>query len=89
MIPDCGHLITIKCKTIPQRRHCTWPCERVLNCGHMCKNLCVYECIPEECKEIVLQKNSKLACGHNKVWVLCCDKDKGNIFILLSYYWKM
>lgn len=76
VIPDCGHLITIKCKTIPQRKNCNKPCKRVLNCGHMCKNLCAKECIPEECKEIVLQRNSKLACGHNKVWVLCCDKDK-------------
>ncbi|XP_060843722.1 NFX1-type zinc finger-containing protein 1-like [Rhopalosiphum padi] len=76
VIPGCDHSITIKCKTKPERKHCTKQCDRILICGHKCKNLCANECIPEECKELVLQKHSKLACGHNKVWVLCCDKDK-------------
>lgn len=83
MIPDCGHSITMKCKTIPQRKHCTNKCNRKLICGHTCKNVCAKECIPEECEEIVVQKSSKLACGHTKVCVLCCDKDKGNIFYIL------
>lgn len=87
MIPGCDHSITIKCKTKPERKHCTKQCDRILICGHKCKNLCANECIPEECKELVLQKHSKLACGHNKVWVLCCDKDKGNIsFDYYKYY---
>jgi len=83
VIPDCGHSITIRCKTIPQRKHCNNKCDRILTCGHICKNECAKECIPEECEEIVVQKSSKLACGHNKVFVFCCDKDKGNIF---NYY---
>ncbi|XP_001949970.2 NFX1-type zinc finger-containing protein 1 [Acyrthosiphon pisum] len=76
VIPDCGHSITMKCKTLPERKLCTKKCNRILACGHMCKNLCAEECTTKDCEEIVLQKNSKLACGHNQVWVLCCDKDK-------------
>ncbi|XP_060877240.1 NFX1-type zinc finger-containing protein 1-like [Metopolophium dirhodum] len=76
VIPDCGHSITMKCKTLPERKLCTKECNRILDCGHKCKNLCAEECTTKDCEEIVLQKNSKLACGHNSVWVLCCDKDK-------------
>ncbi|CAI6345463.1 unnamed protein product [Macrosiphum euphorbiae] len=76
VIPDCGHTITMKCKTIPERMLCTKKCERILDCGHICKNVCAKDCSTKDCKEIVLQKNSLLACGHNRVWVLCCDKDK-------------
>lgn len=57
-------------------------CDRLLACGHKCKNLCAELCKTEKCKEIVLHKINKLACGHNKVRVLCRDKDKGNILIL-------
>ncbi|KAE9534042.1 hypothetical protein AGLY_008778 [Aphis glycines] len=76
VIPNCGHIITIECKTIPKREHCTNQCERILTCGHLCKNLCAKKCTPKECDEIILQKISILACGHDKVGVLCCDKDK-------------
>jgi len=69
----------MECKTNPERKLCTKRCERVLECGHLCKKFCANECINTDCKEIVLQKNSLLACGHNKVWVLCGDKNKGNI----------
>lgn len=80
MIPDCGHSITIKCKSSPERKHCTKKCERILNCGHICKNSCAKECSNEDCQEIIWQKHSTLACGHKEVYVLCCDKYKGNIF---------
>jgi len=70
----------MKCKTLPERKLCTEKCNRILDCGHLCKNLCAEECTTKDCEEIILQKNSKLACGHNSVWVLCCDKDKGNFF---------
>ncbi|XP_027846821.2 NFX1-type zinc finger-containing protein 1-like [Aphis gossypii] len=76
IIPDCGHSITMKCKSIPERKHCSKDCERILDCGHLCKNKCKDICTIKGCEEIVLQKNSQLACGHNSVWVLCCDKDK-------------
>lgn len=68
----------MKCKSIPERKHCSKDCERILDCGHLCKNKCKDICTIKGCEEIVLQKNSQLACGHNSVWVLCCDKDKGN-----------
>ncbi|XP_026822366.1 NFX1-type zinc finger-containing protein 1-like [Rhopalosiphum maidis] len=76
VIPDCGHSIIMKCKSIPERKHCSKKCDRILDCGHLCKNLCAKKCTTKDCKEIVLQKNGKLTCGHNSVWVLCCDKDK-------------
>lgn len=54
-------------------------CNRTLSCGHKCKSKCFMKCTANKCQEIVLQKISKLACGHNKVYVKCCDKDKGII----------
>jgi len=83
VIPDCGHSITIKCKTIPQRKHCNNKCDRILTCGHICKNKCAKECNPQECEEIIFQGFGDLACGHNKVFVFCRDKYKSNIF---NYY---
>lgn len=68
----------MKCKSIPERKHCSNDCEMILGCGHLCKKKCKDMCTSKECEEIVLQKNSQLACGHKNVWVLCCDKDKGN-----------
>lgn len=72
------------CKIEPKRTHCTEMCERNLDCGHKCKNRCAKLCTDKKCEEIIFQKKSLLACGHNKVWVLCCDKYKGNIFVLFN-----
>jgi len=83
VIPDCGHSITMKCKTLPERKLCTKECERILDCGHMCKKLCAEECTSKDCEEIVLQKNCKLACGHDSVWVLCHDKYKGICYVII------
>jgi len=75
----------MKCKTVPQRKLCTEKCERILDCGHICKNVCAKECKTKKCEERVLKKNIKVACDHNNVWILCCDKDKGiyNFFLNL------
>lgn len=54
-------------------------CERVLGCGHKCQSMCAKDCTDKLCEEIVYQSNSELACGHKEVYVLCCDKNKGNI----------
>lgn len=60
-------------------------CTRTLICGHKCKKLCAEECSIQKCKELVLQKKSTLACGHNNVWVLCRDRDKG-IYLNRYFY---
>lgn len=82
VIPDCGHSVTTKCKIIPTRKDCKAICDRTLICGHKCKSLCANICTTKNCKEIVLQKINVLACGHDKVWVLCCDRNKGNIILV-------
>lgn len=84
IIPYCGHTATIECASIPTHKDCTQICDRTLKCGHKCKRLCTEGCTSAKCVELVLQKTSTLACGHNKVWVLCCDRNKGNIFMLYS-----
>lgn len=77
----------MECKSVPARRNCIQNCNRTLECGHSCKKSCAKQCSSEDCKELILQKIDKLACGHDKVWVFCCDSDKGNIFI--NYFNKM
>jgi len=79
VIPDCSHLITVKCKTTQERKHCTAKCYRSLACGHKCKSICRKNCSEKPCEEIVIQRRGKLACGHKDARVLCCDIDKGNI----------
>lgn len=82
VISDCGHSVKIKCSIIPTRKDCKAICDRKLDCGHKCKDSCAKECTIKKCKEIVLQKISVLACGHDKNWVLCCDRYKGNIIFM-------
>jgi len=53
-----------------------------MSCGHKCKHICGTDCDPKKCKELVL-KEGKLACGHNKMWVYCCDVDKGNLSYII------
>lgn len=88
MIPVCGHSINLKCHTPPERKHCTEICERILDCGHKCNTLCAKPCDTNMCEELVLQSISKLACGHNEVWVLCCDRDKGNTIVHSNFLLK-
>lgn len=53
----------------------------MLICGHKCKGMCGDKCAPENCKELVSIDDKELGCGHRKLWVLCCDKYKGNCSI--------
>lgn len=50
-----------------------------MGCGHKCKYRCGKECDPKKCKELIL-KEKMIACGHNKMWMYCCDADKGNLY---------
>ncbi|XP_050443204.1 NFX1-type zinc finger-containing protein 1-like [Adelges cooleyi] len=76
VIPDCGHQVRLKCKTVAERSHCTEKCTRKLPCGHNCQSLCKEYCNPDNCKYIVLNGFKNLACHHNKAWVFCCDRNK-------------
>lgn len=78
-LPDCGHEIKVKCKTAFEKRvFCTKKCAKTLTCGHKCMDLCRNECSSNNCKQLVMKDNKKLACGHSKFLTYCCDKDKGN-----------
>lgn len=55
-----------------------------MSCGHKCKYMCGSECDPKKCKELIV-KEGKLACGHSKMLVYCCDADKGNLYYILYY----
>lgn len=77
-------MVTMACKLLPEKKYCTQICNLTLDCGHKCRNLCANDCTTKDCEEIV-QKNGKLACGHNTIYVLCCDNDKGNICKIIIY----
>lgn len=60
----------------------------MLICGHKCKNICAVECTTENCNELIsINTNTinKLSCGHDKVWVLCRDRDTGKQFSKVNY----
>ncbi|XP_060863746.1 NFX1-type zinc finger-containing protein 1-like [Metopolophium dirhodum] len=72
----CGHTSKIECQINPERNViCLRKCTRTMSCGHKCKYRCGNDCDPKKCKELI-SKEGKLACGHSKMWVYCCDADK-------------
>uniref|UniRef100_A0A2S2NW97 NFX1-type zinc finger-containing protein 1 n=2 Tax=Schizaphis graminum TaxID=13262 RepID=A0A2S2NW97_SCHGA len=75
-LQECGHTSKIECQINPERKViCLKKCTRTMSCGHKCKYRCGNECDPKKCKELIV-KEGKLACGHNKMLVYCCDADK-------------
>lgn len=90
IIPDCGHTVMIECSTEPTLDHCTQMCNRILSCEHKCMQKCAVKCSSKKCEEIVFQKKSLLDCGHENVWVYCCDINTGicccNIYLLIKIF---
>ncbi|XP_048249506.1 NFX1-type zinc finger-containing protein 1-like [Haliotis rufescens] len=72
ILPRCGHEELIKCSDDPRYAQCMTNCENILQCGHMCENLCGQRC---RCKTYILKL---LTCGHQKS-ILCEDKNVPNI----------
>ncbi|KAF9797452.1 hypothetical protein SFRURICE_005928, partial [Spodoptera frugiperda] len=62
-IPDCKHKIKIQCMHTPSRALCTEKCERLLPCGHPCKDRCAVPCDITKCTEITSHEVIS-PCGH-------------------------
>lgn len=79
MLPQCEYEIEFECELNPDEVVCYKRCTRTLSCGHKCKNICGIKCdsTANKCKTLVLKEDIKLACGHSKIWVFCCDMNKG------------
>ncbi|XP_022092094.1 NFX1-type zinc finger-containing protein 1-like isoform X2 [Acanthaster planci] len=43
-LPNCDHIISVRCPTDVRSFSCTKNCERVLPCGHRCPNKCIDPC---------------------------------------------
>lgn len=83
-VASCGHDVTVECSLSKSRvevqKRCGMPCERVLPCGHPCRERCNAEC-GTMCAERVLVKcdnghESETLCSLSSVHV-CeqpCDK---------------
>lgn len=71
-IPRCGHSQTLQCCIEPEDHLCKAKCERILNCGHECKELCGNQCT-SVCK---VDCNKTLPCGHEKI--MSCFKSPAN-----------
>ncbi|XP_013414130.1 NFX1-type zinc finger-containing protein 1-like [Lingula anatina] len=69
-LPKCHHEILTECHRDPDDIICPIPCERLLNCGHECKNLCSEPCTVQ-CERQVLKY---LPCGHS--CLLPCHQDE-------------
>ncbi|XP_013414142.1 NFX1-type zinc finger-containing protein 1-like [Lingula anatina] len=69
-LPKCHHEILTECHRDPDNIICPIPCERLLNCGHECKNLCSEPCTVQ-CEREVLKH---LLCGHS--CLLPCHQDE-------------
>ena len=63
IIPRCGHEQIIQCCVKPEAVICQVKCEKSLNCGHRCKNICGSPCTTP-CE---VNCTKALPCGHEKV----------------------
>ncbi|XP_046560629.1 NFX1-type zinc finger-containing protein 1-like [Haliotis rubra] len=68
-IPKCQHTLEIPCSVDPELHVCPNACDKMLECGHKCGNLCGYEHI---CYETV---SKTWPCGHTGE-VLCTEQDQ-------------
>ncbi|KFV02581.1 NFX1-type zinc finger-containing protein 1, partial [Tauraco erythrolophus] len=67
-ISTCGHLQMVPCSTPDSEFLCQEPCQKKLNCGHICNKFCGQDCT-KRCPEPV---TVMLKCGHNqqvKCWI--------------------
>ena len=69
IIPQCGHEQTVQCCIEPEDFVCQVKCEKPLNCGHQCQNVCGSQCTTR-CN---VECNKTLPCGHEKI--MPCFKD--------------
>ena len=63
IIPLCGHQQIIQCCIKPEAVICQVKCEKSLNCGHRCRNVCGGPC-STPCE---INCTKALPCGHEKV----------------------
>ena len=63
IIPRCGHEQTVECGIEPEDFVCQVKCEKTLNCGHQCKDVCGSQCTTR-CN---IECNKTLPCGHEKI----------------------
>ena len=69
IIPRCGHEQIVQCYITPEDFVCEVKCEKTLDCGHRCKNVCGKPCT----RRCAVDCNKTLPCGHEKV--MPCFKD--------------
>ncbi|XP_071440457.1 NFX1-type zinc finger-containing protein 1 isoform X2 [Hetaerina americana] len=70
-IPDCKHVMTMKCCEVPARHMCKEKCTRMRSCGHPCTAVCGIPCSEKKC-ESMSSRTSAAACGH--LVRLFCDE---------------
>ena len=80
-MPACSHKQSVKCfvSKNPQKYSysCKHPCEKRLECGHMCQNKCG-ECCQKVCKEKV---KTTLVCGHQTT-IECCRTKQKEMYVI-------
>ncbi|TNM88642.1 hypothetical protein fugu_004896 [Takifugu bimaculatus] len=62
IIPQCQHKQMVPCHQDPNEFKCQEPCQKLLDCGHLCNSLCGEECT-SKCKVNIILK---LRCGHTQ-----------------------
>ena len=66
VIPLCNHEVSMPCGSNPSSFSCLLPCEKPLQCGHICQARCSEPCT-RNCR---VKVNEKSVCGH-KVKRMC------------------
>ncbi|NXR63910.1 ZNFX1 protein, partial [Rhadina sibilatrix] len=61
-IPKCGHVQMVPCHIPLWKFSCLEPCQKLLNCGHPCRNSCGQQCTVQ----CPVRVTATLKCGHEQ-----------------------
>ena len=82
-IEKCGHPLEVKCCETPDQRNCMQTCNKILKCGHPCKNVCSKDCT-EKCY-VEVESKVRPECGH-AVYIPCFMQNKSEYNIIALNY---
>ncbi|KAK3895156.1 hypothetical protein Pcinc_001122 [Petrolisthes cinctipes] len=67
-LPNCQHMVSMRCHENPKKISCSFDCETRLNCGHKCRQKCHMKEDPEhneyDCKEDCTRLNAGCSQNH-------------------------
>ena len=78
-VPQCGHEQPVPCSVDPAKFSCTLKCQKVLKCGHNCRNrcgeLCTTQCKVKCIKRLSCEHEKRMACFRDPMLETNCNNN--------------